>query len=181
MALISIREYARRKGCSDTNVRKAIAAGKIVKGVDTSGHRPRIDPDVADKEWGNNFDPSYAGRNNKLEDNIAVASAPDSPGVGTGGKRALADIKRDTAEVKLRQEAIKLREMSGQLVDKEKVYRALFVAGQEVRSSFQAIPDRVIDEILAAKDRNSAHGVLFNAITDALETMSDVLSREING
>lgn len=51
--LVSIREFSRLVGVSDTAVRKAIAAGYIVNGViglDTK--RPKIDVAVASAEWG---------------------------------------------------------------------------------------------------------------------------------
>lgn len=51
--LVSIREFSRMVGVSDTAVRKAIAAGYIVNGViglDTK--RPKIDVAVASAEWG---------------------------------------------------------------------------------------------------------------------------------
>lgn len=51
--LVSIREFSRMVGVSDTAVRKAIASGYIVNGViglDTK--RPKIDVAVACEEWG---------------------------------------------------------------------------------------------------------------------------------
>lgn len=191
--LIAIREYARRKGCSDTAVRKAVAAGKIVKGIiRKEGERPLINPEIADKEWSTNFDPNYGGkaRNPKLRATMlgeAEQSQPaeqeaqhHEPTTPPSGKRSLAELKRDTADVKLRISALDLKQKMGTLVDKDKVYKSLFSAGQEVRASFQSIPDRVIDEVLASPTRNEAHGILFNAIADALENLSEILNRELN-
>lgn len=185
--LIAIREYARRVGKTDTSVHKAIKAGKIVKGVvvDKDGKK-KIDPDVATAEWDLHKDPSYqrtykSGKSNTEEIDAPVVSIPsgNAPAQSPGTKKSLADIKRDTAEVKLHISALELKEKKGQLVDKEKVYKALFAAGQEVRTTFQSIPDRVIDEILSAPTRNDAHAILFNAIADGLEQLSEVVNREI--
>jgi hypothetical protein len=174
---ISLREYGRRKGCSDTAIRKAIKSGKIVKGVIRKpGERPVIDPVVADAEWGMNFNPTYTDRNDTLRKNLLGSAAAASEEAG----RSLADIKRQTAEVRLRLDALELKERMGQLVDKDAVYRALFAAGQEFRTAMQAIPDRVIDDILAARNRNEAHQVLFNAIADQLEMLSDLSNRPIS-
>lgn len=191
--LIAIREYARRKGCSDTAVRKAIASGKIVKGIiRKDGERPLINPEVADREWSTNFDPNYGGkaRNPKLRATMLGEAEKPQPieqeeqnqteTMPTAGKKSLAELKRDTADVKLRISALDLKQKMGILVDKDKVYKALFAAGQEVRASFQSIPDRVIDEVLASPTRNEAHSILFNAIADALENLSEILNREIN-
>jgi hypothetical protein len=198
MEKISIREFARRVGVSDVAVGKAIRAGKIVKALDyTNPKRPLIDPDLALQEWGKHYDPSYQ-RTEKVNENMGKAipeqkpekpkpkpkppvdePTEQEPPTPTNGK-SLAEIKRQSAEVKLHISALELKEKRGQLVDKDKVYRALFAAGQEVRMEFQSLPDRVIDDILAAKTRNEAHGVLFNAIADALEKLNELGNRQLN-
>lgn len=178
---ISLREYGRRKGCSDTAIRKAIKSGKIVNGVIRNpGERPMIDPVVADAEWGMTFNPSYGDRSGKLHKSLEESAGKVAPGTpDVEGGRSLAEIKRQTAEVRLRLDALELKERMGQLVDKDAVYRALFAAGQEVRTALQAIPDRVIDDVLAARSRNEAHQVLFNAIADTLEMLSEISERPI--
>jgi hypothetical protein len=176
--LISLREFGRRVGVSDTAVRKAIAAGKIVKGLDrTNPKRPKIIPQIAIKEWGRYYNPNYEREQTK---NLHVESDNTAPPPEAGTGRSLAEIKRQQAEVKLRITALELKEKQGQLVDKAKVYKALFSAGQEVRTAMQAIPDRVIDDLLAAKTRNESHQILFNAIADTLEMLSEITNREIN-
>lgn len=58
---ISIREFARRVGISDTAVHKAIKAGKISQVcLDCSNpKRPEIFPESALKEWGRNYAPQW--------------------------------------------------------------------------------------------------------------------------
>jgi hypothetical protein len=174
--LISIREFARRIGVSDVAVGKAIRSGKIVKGVDYSNpKRPKIDQDVALKEWGKHVNPNYnRQQTEKIQEQGYSGSAPAETSV-----RSIAEIKRQHEEVKLRMSALELKEKQGQLVDKDKVYKALFAAGQEVRTAMQAVPDRVIDDVLAAQTRNEAHQILFNAIADTLEMLSEICNREI--
>lgn len=183
MALISIREYARNRSCSDTAVHKAIRTGKIVKGVvrDAEG-RPKIDPEVADKEWAIYFDHD-ATQNKKLAEKIPKPTqAPGSgdaavePG-GTVGSLSKARLALTVSKAQLA--AMEFRVKSGKLVDKDKVYSSLFTAGQEVRAAMQAIPDRHIDEILAAATRNEAHTILYNVIADALESLSELGKREL--
>ncbi len=193
---LSIREFSRwlaDRGINVTDVAigKAIKAGKIDKAIDwTNPKRPKLNPELACEEWGKNYDPSYH-RKDELTDKIAdgvkapkatkkKASAEDTDAPQPTNGKSLAEIKRQTAEVKLHREALELKKTRGELVDKQKVYRALFSAGQEVRTAFQAVPDRVIDDILAAKTRNEAHGVLFNAIADTLEMLSEITNRELN-
>jgi hypothetical protein len=188
---VSIREFARIVGVSDMAVRKAIAAGKIVEAIDyTNPQRPKIDAVKAAQEWGKNYDPSYE-RSDKVSESINVEThkAPRRSDVDTGipnlphpseGGRSLADIKRQTAEVKLRLAAVELKQKQGQLVDKDLVFRSLFAAGQEMRTALQTVPDRCIDGILAAKDRNDAHVILYNEITTALERLSEIYRRGLN-
>lgn len=192
---ISIREFSRRVGCSDTAVLKAIKAEKIVKALDyTNPKRPTIDPEIALKEWGKNYDPSYERTSKSNENMGSVIASPNPKAVQKpnrpadqeqedtppqGGK-SLADIKRQTAEIKLHEAALDLKQKRGELVNKDKVYKALFAAGQEVRSKFEAIPDRVIDDVLAARSRNESHQVLYNAIADALEELSKIVNRDLN-
>jgi hypothetical protein len=188
---VSIREFARIVGVSDMAVRKAIASGKIVEAIDyTNPQRPKIDPVKAAQEWGKNYDPSYE-RSDKVTESINVGThkAPKRGDVDTGipnlphpseGGRSLADIKRQTAEVKLRLAAVELKQKQGQLVDKDLVFRSLFAAGQEMRTALQTVPDRCIDGILAAKDRNDAHVILYNEITTALERLSEIYRRGLN-
>jgi len=174
---LSIREFAKRVGVSDVAVGKAIRSGKIVNGIDYSNpKRPKIDPEIALKEWGKHVNPNYnREQTEKIQQHAEASSAP----ADVAGGRSIAEIKRQQAEVKLRISALELKEKQGQLVDKDKVYKALFAAGQEVRTALQSIPDRVIDDLLAAQTRNESHQILFNAIADTLEMLSEIMNREI--
>jgi hypothetical protein len=189
-AKISIREFARTLGVAEGTVRKAIDSGKIVNGVwrDPETGRPSIIPDVAASEWGKTYNPAYdrspALRGKFVEKTPepaapAAPAAPSAPIPGSG--KSLAELKRLTAEVRLQREALELREIKGQLVDKEKVYNALFAIGQEVKATVLTVPDRVIDSILAAPSRNEAHTLLYSALVQALEAVSELGSRNITG
>lgn len=195
---ISLREYGRRIGTSDTAVRKAIKAEKIVQGVvyDDKG-KPWIIPDVANAEWSKSYDPSYqrvtqsgtpvsiyADAGNPKDD--ASSGLKDEsetpPPMDTGQARtadtSLAAARRAQAVYKAKILELEMKQKQGSLVDKQQVYKGLFVAGQEIRSAMQSIPDRVIDNILAARSRNEAHAILSNAIADALEKLADLGTRE---
>lgn len=65
---ISIREFSRRIGCSDTAVLKAIKAGKITEeSIDrTNPKRPLIHSTSALKSWGKNYAPNY-NQSDKIE------------------------------------------------------------------------------------------------------------------
>ncbi len=183
---ISLREYGRRIGTSDTAVRKAIKAEKIIKGVvyDEAG-KPWIVPEIANSEWAKSYDPGYE-RVTKSGAQAPVANAEyahptnnehhsESKTVDT----SLASARRAQAVFKAKILELEMKEKQGVLVDREQVYKALFVAGQEVRSALQAVPDRMIDSILAARSRNEAHKLLADAIADALEQLAGLDTRDL--
>jgi hypothetical protein len=179
--LISVRDFARRVGCSDVAVHKAVKTGKIVKGYVKNGDGPgKINPAIALKEWGKNYNPSY-DRNPNIEGTLLPgqqeSKAPNLPPSPHG--KSLAEIKRLTAEIKLQESAIELKRKRGELVDKKQVYNALFAMGRELKNTVMNIPDRYIDAVLAAPTRNDAHTVLTNALIEALELLSEMQNREI--
>lgn len=187
---ISIREYARRKGCSDMAVHKAIKSGKIDAGLIIKGNKKLINPAVADAEWRTNFNPNY-DRNPKLAESLSDEPPPPrAEPKSNHGKREAGPVEGlpeggpSIAKAKLKSEVLKAakleleyKEKVGTLLEKSKVYKALYEIGQEMRASFQALPDRVIDDILAAPSRNHAHQILFNAIADELEKLSSIDKR----
>jgi hypothetical protein len=76
---VSLREFARRLGVSDTAVRKAIEAGKISTGcLDYSNaNRPKINANQARTEWGKNYVSAYT-QSETLE--IALSGSGPSGG-----------------------------------------------------------------------------------------------------
>lgn len=179
---VSIRQYAKDKGVSDTAIRKMITAGKIVKGLvrDEKGI-PKINVEEANKEY--YLYEANAGRGRKKETEAPAiqpsvrkvvtheAPPPQHPNPPAG---SLAAVKLIKAKLDAKALELKVKKAEGLVVDKQKVYSALFSFGKEMRVNMQAIPDRFIDQILAAGSRNEAHTVLFNAISDALESLADL-------
>lgn len=178
---VSIREYARSKGVSDTAVRKAIKAGKIKGGYDEAGKK--IIVDVADSEWGDTIIPVPAESEPKLK---AAANEADPGAQGTTGEGVFLDKDETYAEalrkdliIKANLNALKLRMKEGEVVEKSKVYKELFAFGKQIRLRFQSVPDRIIDDMLAAPGRNEAHMILFNAISDVLEELAGTGENEL--
>ena len=181
---VSIREYARSKGVSDTTIRKAIKSGKIKKGYDEGSKK--IIPQVADREWGDTMvQPLQTG----------LQTAPVSKGQKEVGENREQEINGDSVFVdkdetyaealrkdliiKANLNALKLRMKEGEVVEKSKVYKELFAFGKQIRLRFQSIPDRIIDDVLAAPGRNEAHMILFNAISDVLEELTGTGEKEL--
>lgn len=188
--LISIREYGRRKGVSDTTIHKALKSGKIVKGLVSKAGKKFINPAIADAEWSASYNPSHeritrAGTAPSIAGVVPSPtpqesqSVPDLGAAASGGLGTLAKAKSAKAVYDAKIAELNYKEKAGTLVDKQHVYKALYAAGQEVRQSLMIIPDRIIDELLAAPSRNAAHQMLVDAISGALENLSEIQNRDI--
>jgi hypothetical protein len=185
--IISIREFGRRVGVSDTAIRKAIDAGKIVRAIGTNPNngRPTLDYDLALEEWkasgggihAVNYEvkpqPAKAQKQPAAKPEPAPAAytsaPPVQPPVDTG---TLVAAKRAQAVYIAKIKELEYKRMAGTLVEKDKVYQSLFAFGQEVRNAFQALPDRIIDELRASQNRNEAHKLLYDSIADVLDKLS---------
>lgn len=174
MEHISIREYARRRGCSEQNVRKACDRGHIVKGVvydPVTNKRIGIYQEIADQEWAANRNPDRT-TNTKLIQNLEAAGGariPDKPSdTATYNKAKLAKV---ALEAKLLE--LKYQQELGNLVEKSKVDNEMFAFGQLVREAMLAIPNRVVDHIMAAPTRLDAVTLLTEAINEALTRLSE--------
>lgn len=178
---ISIREYARRIGCSHNAVYKAIKNGHISNKalkIDKNGRRRGINPDIADAEWSQTFDPNTA-RNPELLRHLMAKAAEGSKLTDRNRSKTVDSISKAKAQqveavyrAKLRE--LEYKEKAGILVNKDQVYKELFAVGRMLRSAMQSIPDRYIDEIIAAGSRNESHRILQEAIDDELQRLSEL-------
>lgn len=175
---VSIREYARSKGVSDTAVRKAIKSRKINAGYDAA--TKKIIPEIADREWGDTIIQVTPEAEPKPKP-AANAANPEpgaqeitGDGIFLDKDETYAEALRKDLIIKANLNALKLRMKEGEVVEKSRVYKELFAFGKQIRLRFQSVPDRVIDDVLAAPGRNEAHLILFNAITDILEELTGI-------
>jgi hypothetical protein len=186
--LISIREYARRNGCSDTNIRKIIAQGRIVNGYVEQDGKRWIDPVIADEEWLLNKRSTVMERGdgarlagakgrttmapiNPEPDPIPVIESPAANARAQEENYKKARTAKAVFEAKNAE--LDYKERLGELVSKKSVYNALYGFGQQIRDAVQSIPNRVIDDILAAPSRVDAHNILKKAIDEALVKLSE--------
>ena len=161
---VSYREFARMTGFTDTAVRKAVISGKIKKGVtglNTSS--PQIIPSIASKEWGH---PLLNDENLPEEEE----EFDFTDGIPDGTSKAEAD--RMIAVYKAKKARLEYLETEGQLVDKGLVYTTLFNFANQVRDNLMNVPDRCIDNVLAADNRNASIIILGGEISKALTALS---------
>jgi hypothetical protein len=172
---VSQREYARRLNISNEAVSKAVREGRIKKGWNKK--EEKIIVEHADLEFGFLF----------KETTVNEPETEDTGQTNSKGKKltdssSFMEAKR-IREIKLAQlAALDLEEREGRLVNKEQVFKELFVFGQNLRTSILAIPDRTIDNIMASESRAEAHNLLTEALQGALEelTKTDNLKFQTN-
>lgn len=102
---------------------------------------------------------------------------PPPPAIPQGD--TISELKRKTQAIKLQSDALTLQERRGALVDKSKVYAALFEFGKEMRLAIQTVPDRVVDAMLSAGNRTEAHVILTKELHAVLERMADAIDRDL--
>lgn len=170
---ISVRAFAKMLGVGHTAVVQAMDNGRITAGVYVhpgNGHR-KIIPDVAREEFESTRDPKYI---NSRMNGKGRTDKQEKRGDGDSSSSKLVDVKLAKEKLNVKEQLIKLRKLEGELVDKELVYKALFEFGKMFRDTLMVIPDRITDQIVAAKSRNDVHNILTQELSDALRGLSDI-------
>ncbi|MFT4061091.1 MAG: hypothetical protein QM642_01900 [Edaphocola sp.] len=168
---MTLRQYAAKCDTTHQTVSAAIKEGRIVKGYNEVAKK--IIPDVADLEWGLDF----------VERRLQKKLGADIPGEDENWDPFAkeSDIRQDTGInelarldllYKARMGKLKVEEAAGRLVDKDAMYREMFEFGKEIRSNLQAIPDRIIDELMTLP-RKEGHRLLLENINMTLERLSN--------
>lgn len=126
---LGVRAYARRRGVSPNTVSIAIKAGRLVKSVtrDDLGN-PKINPEMADKEWEENTDTLRHPEN-----------APKGGGAGEGVAGATERLRAAQANLA----ELEYAKAAGELVLAKDVERAVTDAFTAAKTKLLAIPSRV--------------------------------------
>ena len=197
---VPLSEYARLNKCDRNIIYRAIESGLISDKaiIKKDNGKTCIIPSIADKEWGKDYrakkgiDKADASKVRKTKKRVVVKvpepeetqdekleSVGDEPELlddeGLPVITATMDYKaalKANEILEAHERKLKVRKMKGELVEKDLVYKVFFMKGQEDRAKFESIPERIIDEILAAKSRNQAYLILTKAIADALDATS---------
>lgn len=179
--LVSVNKFAGLMGVDESLIRRNITAGRFSdKAViyDEQGRR-KMDLEVAKLEFeklgiGSEKDRRLQaspkpGDPSKSEQETPALVRPSTvkPTPGFDDDNEVPDLNksRQMAEYyKAKMAEIEFNKMAGSVVEKAEVYRELAEASGELRRALFTIPDQKIDEIIAAKSRAEAHGILYTAI-----------------
>lgn len=174
---ISIAAFARLRKVSVDTVKQYIEEGKLDKAIvrnPKTGHR-KIDPVAAEAELAANTDSSntHSAENGRRSSSKPPQERPkEAERERDDGGLSYIELKKKREAVKLQQEAIRLRIMKGELVEKESVHNVLFAFGKQVRDSITSVPDQIVDSLMACRTRTEAHKMLTDALEDALRELS---------
>ena len=154
---VSIREYARHRGCSHEAVRRAIQAGRLKRSVTKVGRVTDIDVELADQEWTNNTDDTK--QNNMGSKGPAIERVPSL---------TQARAVREMYAARLAQ--LEYEEKSGALCRVEDVKLQTFKTARLLRDALLNIPVRIVNEIA---------GIVGDLEPDKKHEILLVLTREV--
>ena len=144
--LISQADYAKRRGCSQVAVHKAIKAGRIML-IDG-----RIDPEVADVQW-------QANTRVRVSASRPPAPPPESRPVDGDDEGYLASrARREKAEASTAE--LKLAELQGHLVRADIIRAAHAKRLVGLRESLLQIPARLSPVLAAVTDQAKCHDAM---------------------
>ncbi len=188
MAYISLRAYARRRGCALSAVQKAIDSRRVHgDAIRVDGERVTgIDPELADAQWARNTDPVEAARNGKAIDAPAAAAAPagqvERPSgeltppqgpTGDQGNFLAARVK----EAELRGQLLELDKLErvGELLPRAVVQRTYAEIFVQLKNAAFRIPDRKAQALAGETDAVRIHRLLSDELRKVFDEFSGQL------
>jgi hypothetical protein len=179
---VSLRAYARMRGCSLTAVQKAIASKRITTLPDGT-----IDPERANQEWAKNtFAGQTIGRKPPApappRGGFAQPKAPQPPAIPQAG-----EVSSDPVAAYLRARAVnetfkakvsqlEYEERTGKLIlaVRASEYAATFSA--IVKDGLMAMPDRLAPMLAAVDDEKAIHRMLAAEVSALLRKVSKAVA-----
>ncbi len=175
--LVSLREYARRRGISHVAVHKAIKAGRI------STVDGKIDPAQADREWIENTDqskprnrvtgkPKQARRAGEPSEPMDLGGSEDAQGGnGTATGYAKARAARELYQAQLAK--LELDRQRGVLIRADEVRVGAFNMARKARDQLIALPERVAAVLAATDDAAEVQRILEEEIERICQEIAD--------
>jgi hypothetical protein len=177
---VSIRAYARARGCTEGAVRKAIESKWITPNPDGT-----IDPDRANQEWERN---TFAAKtlHQATRPPVVPLSAPP-PQRGGSGMPSQPDVSSDPVSAYLRARAVsetfkaktaqlEYEERAGKLIQATRAGEYAAHWSAIVGDALSAYPDRVAPLVAAAKTETEIHRILAGETNALRRKMAKAIS-----
>ena len=180
-AFLSLREYARHRGCDPKAVRTALQSGRIT--AEREGKEWRIDAVKADAEWDENTQHGKPKGRQSKEAILSVAGDSGHQKPESGEITPAEAFKRfNIANAKEKEFKARLAELecgrqSGELVDAAKVRATAFAMMRQVRDAMLDIPNRCSADLAAETDDFEVHQKHTAEIKIALRTLAEEIRR----
>ena len=161
---ISASAFAKKLGVSRSAVSQMISAGRISTRSYVQNNRGHyhIDPVLAMEDLQKGTDTEHV--DTPIKESAAVEDK-------VSATASLTEMRRNKMAVAIKREILSLQVAQGKLVEKEKVYAVLYDFGQSIRQTFQVIPNKIVDDVMAARTRNEAHKIIADSIDAALSDL----------
>ena len=163
---ISLRAYAKARGCSLTAVQKAIATKRITRLPDGS-----IDAERANREWSKN---TFAGQTVREATATPERLPPMHESPAPTGDPVTAYLRARAVKESFQARTAELdyKERAGKLIEATRAseYAATFSA--IVKDGLMAMPDRLAPMLAAVDDEKTIHRMLGAEITALLRKVS---------
>jgi hypothetical protein len=169
--LITQAEYARRRGCTEGAVRRAVRDGRI------SLINGKIDPVAADAQWARN---TRVRAGSRATDDVNLSGSGGTGGTAAGDDDDEEDTatgywksraRRERAEAELAE--LKLAELQGQLVRADEWSAALARRAAAFREGLLQIPARVSAQMAAETDEARIHALLDAELRQVMLQLTD--------
>lgn len=149
MAGMSTTEYANRRDCSDSYVRRLRREGRLKLTADG-----KIDPEASDKLLAVTDDPSRGGARGGSQD------GPDQPFGADPTELSLREAMRRERLARARLAELELGEEAKALVRSAKVQRDVFTLARQALERLRGIPSKLRHSLAAASDASTCEALL---------------------
>lgn len=162
---ISIREFARRDGCDDGLVRRALKAGRLKALPDGT-----IDPALVGSGWRKTNRRADQGADSAADTPRTSAPAPQPTPMPEGDDLAAAELRKERALANLRQ--LEYDQKSGAVVPVADVTKAVGEEYARVRTRLLAIPAEQAPRLHRCQTVLELQDALMSLVVRALEELT---------
>jgi len=166
---VSLRAYARMRGCSLTAVQKAISSKRITTLPDGT-----IDADRANQDWAKN---TFAGQTiHKPSTSDRVPPMHESPAASGDPVTAYLRARAVKESFAARTAQLEYEERAGKLIPAARAAEYAATFSSIVKDGLMAMPDRLSPMLAAVDDEKAIHRMLVAEVSAALRKVSKAVA-----